>query len=113
VFAIELDGVRVRADGALVQDYYHAQYGGRGTLRLDETTLHVVETLPPDLPYPRSLDTPQSTTAGMVVRWAKDSGSGTDASVHYMLRWETLESNMDMPRSTIPPPTRLRLYGLR
>jgi hypothetical protein len=113
VFAIELDGVRVRSDGALVQDYYHAQHGGRGTLRLDPTTLHVLETLPPDTPYPRSLDTPQSTTAGMIVRWAKDGGAGPDAAVRYMLRWETLASNMDMPRNPIPPPTRLRLYGLR
>ena len=113
VFEIELDGVRVRADGALVQDYYHARLGGRGTLRLDEATLHVVETLPPDTPYPSSLDTPQSTTAGMVVRWAKDTGSGTDPAVRYMLRWETLPSNQDMPRATIPPPTRLRVYGFR
>ena len=104
---------RVRADGALVQDYYHARLGGRGTLRLDEATLHVVETLPPDTPYPSSLDTPQSTTAGMVVRWAKDGGSGADPAVRYMLRWETLPSNQDMPRATIPPPTRLRVYGFR
>jgi hypothetical protein len=113
VFAIELEGVRVRADGALVQDFYHSELGGRGTLRLDPTTLHVVETLPPDTPYPRSLDTPQSSTAGMIVRWAKDGGSGPDASVKYMLRWETLPSNQDMPRATIPPPTRLRVYGFR
>jgi hypothetical protein len=113
VFQIELDGVRVRADGALVQDYYHAQNGGRGTLRLDEATLRAVETLPPDTPYPRSLDTPESPTAGMVVRWAKDAGSGSDPAVRYMLRWETLPSNQDRPRPTIPPPTRLRVYGLR
>jgi hypothetical protein len=113
VFEIELDGVRVRADGALVQDYYHARLGGRGTLRLDEATLHAVETLPPDTPYPASLDTPQSSTAGMVVRWAKDTGSGPDPGVVYMLRWETLPSNQDMPRATIPPPTRLRVYGFR
>ncbi|HVR19904.1 MAG TPA: BNR repeat-containing protein, partial [Polyangiaceae bacterium] len=113
VFEIELDGVRVRADGALVQDFYHAQYGGRGTLRLDETTLHVVETLAAETPYPRALDTPQSTTAGMIVRWAKDAGTGSDSTVHYMLRWETLASNQDMPRAPIPPPTRLRVYGFR
>lgn len=113
VFQIELEGVRVRADGALVQDYYHARNGGRGTLRLDETTLRAIETLPPDTPYPRALDTPQSTTEGMIVRWAKDAGTGADPSVRYMLRWETLPSNQDMPRATIPPPTRLRVYGFR
>jgi hypothetical protein len=113
VFAIELDGVRVRSDGALVQDYYHAQHGGRGTLRLDPTTLRAVETLAPETPYPRSLDTPESVTAGMIVRWAKDAGTGSDPAVRYLLRWETLASNMDMPQSSVPPPTRLRVYGFR
>jgi hypothetical protein len=113
VFAIELDGVRVRSDGALVQDYYHAQHGGRGTLRLDPTTLRAVETLAPETPYPRSLDTPESVTAGMIVRWAKDVGTGSDPAVRYLLRWETLASNMDMPQSAVPPPTRLRVYGFR
>ena len=31
----------------------------------------------------------------------------------YMLRWETLDSNRDMPRTPIPPATHLRLYGFR
>jgi hypothetical protein len=48
----------------------------------------------------------------MIVRWCPDSGESTDG-ITYMLRWETLASNQDMPRATIPPPTRLRLYGLR
>ena len=34
-------------------------------------------------------------------------------SIGVFLRWETLESNRDMPRATIPPPTKLRLYGIR
>jgi hypothetical protein len=55
----------------------------------------------------------QSTTAEMVVRWAQDSGAGPDPSVAFMLRWETLPSNQDMARATIPPPTRLRLYAIR
>ena len=46
-------------------------------------------------------DTPESTTPGMVVRWAQDAGKGPDSNVLYMLRWETLESNADMPRATI------------
>ena len=47
----------------------------------------------------------------MGVRWAEDSGAGPDANVLYMLRWETLDSNRDMPRSPIPPhaPAALRL----
>jgi hypothetical protein len=33
--------------------------------------------------------------------------------VSYFLRWETLESNRDMPRDTIPPGTPLKLYAFR
>ena len=52
-----------------------------------------------------SLETVQSTTAGMHVRWQDDSGAGPDPTVLYMLRWETLDSNRDMPRTPIPPAT--------
>jgi BNR repeat-containing family member len=112
VFEIEFEPVRVGGDGALYQDYYHVKYG-HGTLRLDPTTLHAAATLPAQLPYPASLDVPQSSTAGMVTRWADDSGASPDASIRYMLRWETLPTNRDLPRSTIPPATPLRLYAFR
>jgi hypothetical protein len=50
----------------------------------------------------------------MHVRWADDSGAGPDATILYMLRWETLDSNRDMARPMpYPPPSRLRLYGFR
>ena len=49
----------------------------------------------------------------MVVRWAFDTGAGPDKNLLYMLRWETLESNRDMPNTAAHPPTRLRLYGIR
>jgi len=81
---------------------------GRGSIKLRATA-----TIERPLPYPRALDTPQSTTAGMVVRWAPDAEAGPSANIHYLLRWETLESNRDMPRDPIPPPTRLRLYGFQ
>ncbi|HMJ51908.1 MAG TPA: BNR repeat-containing protein [Polyangiaceae bacterium] len=112
VFQIELEGVKVQPDGSLTQTWYHAQYGGWGAFRLDETTLRAVATIAPPLPYPRALDQPESTTPGMIVRWCADSGESTDG-VSYLLRWETLASNQDMPRATIPPPTKLRLYGFR
>jgi len=113
VFVIQVFEPKLQPDGSLVQTWYHAQYGGFGAFRLDPTTLATIATIPPPLTYPRELDTPQSTTPGMVVRWQADTGSGPDPKVLYMLRWETLESNRDMPRSPIPPPTRLRLYAVR
>jgi hypothetical protein len=57
---------------------------------------------------------PRSTTAGMAVRWqssfgAPKPGSGTE----YMLRWETLESNRDLPRAVVPAATPLELFAFR
>ena len=121
VFQISIDeGAKVLSDGRLIQNYYHSQYGGQGTLILNPTTLHADQTLTPPLrPYPLTLDTPESTyldpptQQGMVVRWQADSGSGPDSSVQYMLRWETLPSNNDKARTDTPPATRLRLYGFK
>ena len=113
VFEIQVEPVKVDAAGNLTQRWYHAQYGGWNAFALDPTTLAATAMLGRSLPYPASLETVESTTAGMHVRWADDSGAGPDPTVIYMLRWETLDSNRDMPRSPIPPPTRLRLYGFK
>ena len=113
VFEIQVEPVKVDAAGNLTQRWYHAQYGGWNAFALDPTTLAATATLGRSLPYPASLEPVESTTAGMHVRWQDDSGAGPDPTILYMLRWETLDSNRDMPRSPIPPPTRLRLYGFK
>jgi hypothetical protein len=113
VFEIEVEGVVAQPDGTLTQRFYHARYGGWGAFRLDPDTLFAVETIAPPLPYPRELDTPESKTPGMVVRWRADSGKSAEPTTRYYLRWETLESNRDMPRDVIPPATSLSLYGFR
>jgi hypothetical protein len=113
VFEIEVESAKLQANGDLTEEWYHAQYGGWGAFRLDPGTLAAAATIDPPLPYPKVLDTPESPTPGMVVRWASDAGSGPDPNVLYMLRWETLESNRDLPRDPIPPATRLRLYAIR
>jgi hypothetical protein len=113
VFQIEVEEAKLQRNGDLTQTWYHMQYGGWGAFRLDPATLAQTAVIDPPLPYPKALDTPESTTPGMVVRWASDSGHGPDPDIVYMLRWETLESNQDQPRAVIPPPTRLRLYAIR
>ena len=112
VFEIEVEPAKRQPDGSLTQEWYHARHGGWGAFRLDETTLASTAMIEPPRPYPRALDQVQSTTAGMAVRWAEDGGAGPDPAVRYFLRWETLPSNRDMPRDPVPPPTRLRLYGV-
>ena len=113
VFQIQVEPVKVDAAGNLTQRWYHAQYGGWNAFALDPTTLAATAMLGRSLPYPAALETVQSTTAGMHVRWADDSGAGPDPAILYMLRWETLDSNRDMATSPIPPPTRLRLYAFK
>jgi len=113
VFEIEVEPVVLQTDGTLTQNYYHAQYGGLGAFRLNPDTLAAEETIPQPVPYPAELAEVESPTAEMQVRWRKDAGSGPDTALVYMLRWETLPSNRDMPRPMNPPPTRLRLYGFR
>jgi hypothetical protein len=115
VFQIQLDdGIHELPDGRLVQDVYNAKLGGNVTLVLDPETLHAIETINPALtPYPSELGTPVSSVSGMHVRWASDGGKGPDASVRYMLRWETLDANGDQPRNPIPDPTPLKLYAFK
>ncbi len=111
VFEIEVEPVVAAADGTLTQRYYHAEYGGYGAFRLDPETLAAEAEIEPPLPYPRELDTPESATPEMVTRWQEDTGVSPEPGVVYLLRWETLPSNRDEPRSTIPPPTQLRVYA--
>ncbi len=113
VFEIEVEPVEVQPGGTLTQNFYHSQYGGLGAFRLNPTTLAAEATIPQPVPYPSELARVESSTAEMEVRFRKDDGASPDPTILYMLRWETLPSNRDMPRSTIPPPTKLRLYGFR
>jgi hypothetical protein len=114
VFEIQIDEVKLQPNGQLTQSWYHAHQGGFGAFLVDPATLGATADIPPPLPYPPALAAVQSATPGMVVRWAQDSGAGPDPHVLFMLRWETLESNQDMPRPMpYPPPARLRLYGIR
>lgn len=112
VFEIQVEGVVAQPDGTLTQKFYHAHYGGWGAYRLDPETLGALEGIDPPLDYPAALDQPESPTEGMVTRWQRDSGQSPDPDVRYLLRWETLPENRDLPRDTIPPPTLLRLYGV-
>jgi hypothetical protein len=113
VFEIEVEPVELQPDGTLTQNYYHARYGGLGAFRLNPDTLAAEARISQPVPYPPELSDPQSATPEMQVRWQKDAGKSPDPSLVYLLRWETLPSNRDMPRPTIPPPTPLRLYAFR
>jgi hypothetical protein len=112
-FEIVVDGLRTTSVGTLKQSYYHKSFNGWGGFSLDPTTLKGTGLAVAPLPYPVALNTVESTTPGMHVRWAKDSGRSPDADVYYMMRWETLDANGDVARATEPPATKLRVYAIR
>lgn len=113
VFEIQVEPVELLPDGRLIQRYYHAKYGGSGAFVLDEATLRAVASIPPPRTVPAALSQVTSTTPGMEVRVRHDSGVSPTPGVQYVLRWETLPSNRDQARATVPPPSRLVLYGIR
>ena len=106
---MELEGLKPGPNGVLVQNFYRAGIG-KASFLVDEETLEAVSTEAPITPYPIELDAVESDTPEMQVRWFQGTGPGGDPDVIYMLRWETLPSNRDLPRATIPPPTPLRLF---
>jgi hypothetical protein len=111
-FEIGFGPVTAAADGSLTQSYHHAKHGS-GRWRLDPATLRAVGPAPrePGLPLgdlPRQPEWPELHSQA-----ASDLGHGDDPDVEYVLRWQTLPSNRDRPRSgPLPPPSMLKLYEI-
>jgi hypothetical protein len=110
VFEIGFGPVSAAADGSLTQNYHHTKHGS-GRWRLDAQTLRAAGPAPrePALPgavFPKQADWPE-----LRGQTAHDSGHSDDPGLQYLLRWETLPSNRDRPRSgPLPPPSMLKLY---
>lgn len=82
---------------------------GSGRWLLDPVTLRPVSTLPPPAAVlPPSLARVVSTYPGLEVQTAVSRHAGR----RWVLRWETLPRNRDLPRSEAPPATALKLYEL-
>ena len=112
-FEIHVGPVVAGQDGSLTQTWQHVKYGS-GNWKLDPQTLKPVGKAPPRRSgLPKGFSRVESTWPGMEVRTAADLGVEDNPKVRYVLRWETLPSNRDRPRSgPLPPPTMLRLYQL-
>jgi hypothetical protein len=110
--ALAAGPVQVLSDGRLVQSWSHVKYGS-GTWLLDPATLQVMDTIKRPPRYPAELSKPKTKLPGIGVRWTSDVTENPDGDRRYVLRWESLGSNRDKPRSgPIPEPTMLTLYGL-
>ena len=103
---VTLGAPRLTADGAFTMDYW-TQKTGTGRWRIDAATLARTADLPPGPPaLPAELRAPR--VAGMEVQSVVSRHAGR----RWVLRWETLPRNRDLPRESAPPPTELRLYEL-
>lgn len=103
---VTLGAPALRPDGSLLVDFSTTHPAGSGRWALAADTLRPVATLPPPAPIlPASLATP---APGLEVQTAVSRDQGR----RWVLRWETLPRNRDLPRDSAPPPSELRLYEL-
>ena len=111
-FAIRVGPVMKDADGRLVQDFSHQQFGG-GTWLLDPETLEAKGKISRST-MPSGFGKAEGTFPGLTVKSKGDDGAVNSKNVRYTLRWEALPANRDLPRSgELPPPSMLRLYSLK
>ncbi len=113
-FEISFGPIVAGLDGSLTQSWHHPKHGS-GNWKLDPGALKPVgKAQPPSSGLPGGFSRVESPWPGMGVRTAADLGASDDPKVRYLLRWETLPSNRDRPRSgPLPPPTMLRLHQVR
>ena len=105
---VSVGAVHAEKDGTLLMSYSSAVAGG-GRWQLRADTLERIAALPAPPPsLPEKLRAVRSDYPGMEVQ---SLGASAD-SKRWVLRWETLGRNRDLPREVAPPPTELRLYAL-
>jgi len=106
---VKLGSPAPEADRALLVGFSTTHAPGSGRFRLDTETLRPLAVLPPEeraLPAP--LHAPRSPGSGLEVQTNVSRADGR----RWVLRWETLPRNRDMPRESAPPPSELLLYEL-
>lgn len=104
---VKLGAPALQPDGNLLVAFSTTHAARSGRWKLDSDTLRPAETLPAPAPIlPASLSTPSS--ARMEVQTVISRHQGR----RWVLRWETLPRNRDLPRAEAPPPSALRVYEL-
>jgi hypothetical protein len=102
---VSVGPVQSENDGTLLLDYASSAAGaGRWRLRAD--TLQRIEELSAiPSPLPSEITRVYADYPGMGVHTILQRGEGR----RWILRWETLGPNRDLPRESAPPPSELRL----
>lgn len=110
---IYVGALQEAAPGLLTMTYRHRDHGS-GRIVLDAKSLKPLDRrIAVSREFPRELDRRESGFKGMSIRRAGDSGSSGQASVRYLLQWESLGANRDRkPPDPLPAPAMLRLHKL-
>jgi hypothetical protein len=105
---VSVGGPHLEKDGSLVMSYHSTAVGG-GRWRLSGDTLERLGELPaPAAELPENLRRVRSAIPGMEVQSLGSHAVGR----RWVLRWETLGRNRDLPRASAPPSSELWLYEL-
>ncbi len=107
---VHIDAIWTLPDGKLALPIQC--HGQHRVVVVDPATLTAVaEVVDPPPAVPPELADPENDFPGIEVQWGHHDGE--PAAQRYVLRWEALPPNRDLPRVRWPEPVPLMLYGLR
>ena len=110
-FEVLLKEFNRRADGRFEVGYYHKAYG-EGTILLDKDLKAIGSVIKPES-LANQLDV-EGNFPGLVLQTLKDGSNNGKGTLKYLLKWETLNNNRDLPREKPwPKPSVLKLYELK
>ncbi len=110
-FEVVINRFTRRDDGHYEVGFRHIKYGNRTMLLNDDLEI-CGEVLKPE-PFTSKVIISDS-FPGLRIQTRNDSGKSPEAGFRYVLKWETLPSNRDLPRpEPWPEPSQLWLYKLK
>jgi hypothetical protein len=109
IFEVRVGAFTNRGDGYYELGYGHVKYGS-GTFLLNDKMEISGRVVKPVNPTP--LSKLEGTFPGLQVRSGSDLGKTAEPGILYLLKWETLPANRDLPRPE-PWPEASQLYLLK
>ena len=110
-----------RGNGFYEVGYWHIKYG-LGTILLNDEFIPVGKVIKPNqllnsyyiTNNNSSKSEIEGTFPGLGIRTSQDDGNSNERGTRFVLKWETLDSNRDMPREKPwPNPSKLYLYKIK
>lgn len=110
---ISISGLKPVEPGVMALSYRHRD-DGSGILTVSEETLKPLKRKVSSISdLPPALREVRSKFPGMEIRRSNDTGNPSASDTRYLLQWETLGANRDLPREPpLPEPSELILYQL-